>query len=75
MDNDKYPHPWTQNPALTDWLLKLVYKDDWGLFGIADVGQLNEKARPGRRSKGLCPTAKAVLMFAVGPTFNKQHIK
>jgi epoxyqueuosine reductase QueG len=43
-----------------------VDDEDWDLFGIADVGPLNEKARPGRRPKDLWPTAKAVLMFAVG---------
>ena len=62
----KYPHPWTQDQALADRLLKLVDDEDWDLFGIADVGPLNEKARPGRRPKDLWPTAKAVLMFAVG---------
>lgn len=66
MDATKYPHPWTQDQALTDRLLKLVDDEDWDLFGIADVGPLNEKARPGRRPKDLWPTAKAVLMFAVG---------
>ena len=66
MDSNNYPHPWTQDQALTDRLLKLVDDEDWDLFGIADVGPLNEKARPGRRPKDLWPTAKAVLMFAVG---------
>ena len=66
MDTTKYPHPWEQDQALTDRLLKLVDDEDWDLFGIADVGPLNEKARPGRRPKDLWPTAKAVLMFAVG---------
>lgn len=66
MDSNNYPHPWTQDQALTDRLLKLVDEEDWDLFGIADVGPLNEKARPGRRPKDLWPTAKAVLMFAVG---------
>ena len=66
MDTTKYSHPWKQDQALTDRLLKLVDDEDWDLFGIADVGPLNEKARPGRRPKDLWPTAKAVLMFAVG---------
>ena len=66
MDAAKYPHPWTQDQTLTDRLLKLVDDEDWDLFGLADVGPLNEKARPGRRPKDLWPTAKAVLMFAVG---------
>ena len=66
MDTTKYSHPWEQDQALTDRLLKLVDDEDWDLFGIADVGPLNEKARPGRRPKDLWPTAKAVLMFAVG---------
>ena len=66
MDSNNYPHPWEQDLPLTDRLLKLVDDEDWDLFGIADVGPLNEKARPGRRPKDLWPTAKAVLMFAVG---------
>lgn len=66
MDSNEYPHPWEQDQALTDRLLKLVDEEDWDLFGIADVGPLNEKARPGRRPKDLWPTAKAVLMFTVG---------
>ena len=56
-NNQTYPHPWTQDQALTDRLLRLVDDEDWDLFGIADVGPLNEKARPGRRPKDLWPTA------------------
>ena len=38
MDSNNYPHPWTQDQALTDRLLKLVDEEDWDLFGIAEDG-------------------------------------
>ena len=64
MDSNNYPHPWTQDQAITDRLLKLVDDEDWDLFGIADVGPLNEKACPGRRPKDLWPTATMLTAAA-----------
>ncbi|MCR5424837.1 MAG: hypothetical protein K6E93_08815 [Bacteroidales bacterium] len=43
MNANKYPHPWTQDQALTDRLLKLVDEEDWDLFGIADGGPFNRR--------------------------------
>ena len=58
----KYTHPWTQDQALTDRLLKLVDDEDWDLFGIADVGPLNEKAAPGNRGDRISSCAELITL-------------
>jgi Pyruvate/2-oxoacid:ferredoxin oxidoreductase delta subunit len=51
---------------LTKKVKKFANENDIDIFGIADVEELNKKARIGRRPKDLFPTAKAILLFGCG---------
>ncbi|SHJ45963.1 hypothetical protein [Parasporobacterium paucivorans] len=55
-----------QRERLTHIVKKFSIKNDIDILGIADVEELNQKARAGRRPKDLFPTAKSILLFGCG---------